>query len=77
MSRPHKIDAAEIASYLEAHVLEVASATTADRTQRKRLLRKGGSTLIVDRRYLVEREPQVIYTGTDLEEAVRVYNSLS
>lgn len=77
MSRPHKINVSEIRAYLEAHVLEVASATTADRTQRKRLLRKGSATIIVDRRYLVEREPQVVYEGTDLDEAIRVYNSLS
>jgi len=77
MSRPHKIHAADVRTYLESHVHEVASATTADQTQRKRLLRKGWSTLLVDRRYLVDRDPQVIYEGPDLDEAIRVYNSLS
>ena len=83
MPKPHKIEVAEITTYLDNYVVWIADATTADRTQRKRLTRKG-ATFIVDRRYFApdglhrnftpNEKEQVVHSGDDLDEAVRVYN---
>jgi hypothetical protein len=77
MARPHKIEVHEMLTFFVNHEVEGASATTADGTQRKTLLRKGG-VYLVRRRYLVAGEKdQVVYQGENLEEAVRSYNGLS
>ena len=50
---PHRIEFSEIATFFAFHEIEAASATTADGTQRKRLIKRGGF-YIVSRRYLAE-----------------------
>lgn len=80
MPRPHRIDATEMVAFLDAHYVEYASATTADGTQRKSIGRQGTGHYVVSRRYLSvaaqEDGPQVVYVGTDANEAVRLYNGL-
>lgn len=73
---PHKIDAFEMATFLASQVVQVASATTADGTQRKQVSCRGGNTYLVERRYIGEGQWQTVYEGPDLVEATRFYNGL-
>lgn len=66
MSRPHKIEVRDISDYLASRVTEVASATTADVSRRKRLLQVG-HRFVVDSRLIEEQqEPDIVYEGNDL-----------
>lgn len=77
MTRPHNITAAEMAIFFGETEVVAASATTADGTQRKRLLRRGSGLYITCRRYIGENgDWQPVYSGPDLDEAVRMYNGL-
>lgn len=79
--RPHRIDTTDLIPFFNGYVIEAASATTADGTQRKRLIKRGDGTYGTQRRYTAEIGLgggwTDVYAGTDLSEAVRVYNSLS
>ena len=87
MPSPHRIDEATMAAFFNDYIVEGASATTADGSQRKRLVQRarraerGGITYIVQRRYIAEVGLgggwTDVYSGSDLDEAVRFYNSLS
>lgn len=74
---PHRVVVTAIRDYVRRHQLELASATTADGTQRKRLYRHGPAMYMVARRYVTGREPEVVvWSGRSLDEAVRRYNGL-
>lgn len=76
---PHRIDETTMAAFFKDYVVEGASATTADGTQRKRLVHRGDGSYATQRRYILGIGDgwADVYAGTDLSEAVRVYNSLS
>lgn len=77
MPRPHKLDLGVMADFFNTTEVEAASATTADGTQRKRLLRRGNSTYVVTRRYLGSDEStQEVYEGPSLPDAITAYNRL-
>lgn len=77
-SLPHKIEASAVEAFFANLETEYASAPTHDQTQRKRLRRRGTGLYIVDRRYYLEPKQWIdVYSGTDLDEAVRFYNRLS
>ena len=74
--RPHRIDAAN----LTTQRLQMASATTADLTQRKSLWAESiPLQYVVTRRYFEggDQEEKTVKVTTDLAEAVRSYNLLS
>lgn len=74
--QPHRISVEDLTNL---GWREVASATTADASQRKRLeVAVGDKSLRLSRRYLATNEDwQVVYEGYSVEEAVRLYNGLS
>lgn len=76
MMTPHKIDVAEMAEYVAGLQHVLASASTVDRTQRKNLILRGGGTYLVVRQYFTDFTKEVVYTGSDLAEAVRIYNGM-
>lgn len=77
MSGSHKVDALEMGRFFESHTVVGASATTVDRTQRKRLSCRGGITFVVDRYFAGEDNGwQELYAGPDLAYATRLYNDL-
>ena len=78
MSTPHKITAEDVQETLDQWLL-AASATTVDKTQRKRFYVKVGERKFkVERRYFEdERGWQVIYWHEDLQGAIDAYNRLS
>jgi len=67
--------------------IEMATDRTLDETQRKRLLvYLGQARFVVNRKYLDgvtvatfddDPQPEVVYDGPDLNEAIRIYNGLS
>lgn len=75
MSRPHRIDLAA----LTTQRLQMASATTADQTQRKSLWAESiPLQYVVTRRYFEgDKEEETVKVTTDLAEAVESYNRLS
>lgn len=93
MLSPHKISVDEIEGFLAKCYVECASATTADKTRRKRFGRSGTGLYLVERCDLAERIdilcPQIrwvleevggwhpVYCGTDIVEAVRRYNEMN
>ena len=81
MPSPHRIVSADLVTFFNDYVVEGASATTADGTQRKRLVHRGDGSYATQRRYLAEVGLGAgwtdVYQGADLDEAVRVYNGLS
>lgn len=76
----HKITVQDVLLYCQNGRWDnFASATTADRTQRKHLdVRINEEGYRVTRRYFAEKPDTwiTIYEGRDLEEAVRLYNGL-
>ena len=79
MTQPHRVTVDEIESIKGAKPVTLTFATTADRTQRKRLLGYVGKAHYeVARRYYFEWEKgwKTVYSGDSLEEAVHAYNRL-
>jgi len=77
VTNPHKINVEDIPKHIGWH--EVAAATTADGTQRKRLLVAiGEDRWAVARYYIADPEwgLEMVYGGEDKAEAVRIYNGL-
>lgn len=83
MTRPrlhpnvHRVTLEEMGSFFQDKLIEGASATTLDGTQRKSLCKQGNDYL-VRRRYFAgtDRKWEVVYKGS-LDEAVRIYNGMS
>ena len=82
MTLPHRLTAADVLEAMALVPLVIAIADTADRTQVKNFTVRG-LQYTVTRAYLDENgeeereEPEVVYSGPDLEAAVRAYNLLS
>ena len=75
----HKVDV----SILDGlSFVQVASATTVDGTQRKTLTAAVGKSQFLVRRWYIaflaadRKDPETVYEGADLTEAVRLYNGL-
>lgn len=74
---PHRVSYADVLRHFDEAVVIAASATTADRTQRKRLVRRGDKYLVM-RRYLSAGEGwEVVIESNILSAAVDAYNRLS
>lgn len=77
---PHRLDPEDVLEDLRTPWgwKEYASATTADRSQRKYLeIAIGSERFRVSRRYLSELDPEILIVTESLSQAVRAYNLLS
>ena len=77
---PHKVSYLSMRAFFDENEVTAASATTADNTQRKRLVMRGAGVFVVKRAYWPKSnapaEWEDVYVGPALSKAVAAYNGL-